>query len=499
MNQTARRWTALILISGIPRILGVFFLPNTFGDAYVYIRDIGAMSTKLKAGTFAVTDFYGFWLPLYQFLAAVLNVFVGNGFYSGKIVSAMFGVGTCLFVYAITEQLTQHRTASLLAFGLIALNPLHILTSSSALTDVPHAFFVLAGLYFSLKGKWIVAAIFLALAGMTRVESWMFVAVIPLIQFLWERRVSILAILILLIPPVLWFYVSWKAAGDWLACFKVRQEYHDWLLVQNPALAHFSFSGVLKDGAIFINSIDIAVLVAAFVAGWIVLKRLLADSHSAVNPLPASKGQRVLAPVVFFFGFFALLSVAYLTHQQPIMFPRYGLILFSLGIPILAWTYFAITRQRSEWSRRLFVSIVVLCGLSFVAQFAGTVGELNRYSAQRAVADYLRDNFDPKFNSRIFCDEGTVRVLSGIPEEKFLTSAEAPKDREAFLKYLKEKQVEYLVYFKGPNLLLSNLFPDAESIEPQGFNMVTHSYSEFLPTDLWVFRAEAPDEQTGAR
>jgi len=57
MNQTARRWTALILISGIPRILGVFFLPNTFGDAYVYIRDIGAMSTKLKAGTFALTDF----------------------------------------------------------------------------------------------------------------------------------------------------------------------------------------------------------------------------------------------------------------------------------------------------------------------------------------------------------------------------------------------------------------------------------------------------------
>src|SRR6185436_4045679 len=111
------------------------------------------------------------------------------------------------------------------------------------------------------------AAIFAALAGLTRVESWMFIAAIPLIQFLWERRVSVAAVLVMLAPPLSWFYVSWKAAGDWLDCFKVRQEYHDWLLQQNPALAHFSFYGVIKDGAIFINSIDIAVLVAAFVAG----------------------------------------------------------------------------------------------------------------------------------------------------------------------------------------------------------------------------------------
>ena len=49
-------WLGLILIAAIPRILGAFFLPNTFGDAYVYIRDIGNLSTKIKAGTFALTD-----------------------------------------------------------------------------------------------------------------------------------------------------------------------------------------------------------------------------------------------------------------------------------------------------------------------------------------------------------------------------------------------------------------------------------------------------------
>src|SRR5213595_421702 len=97
-----RLWLAMISVSAIPRILGAFFLPNAFGDAYVYIRDIGEMSTKMRAGKFAITDLYGFWLPLYQFLSALVNVFIGNGFYAGKVVSAGFGVGVCLLIYGIT-------------------------------------------------------------------------------------------------------------------------------------------------------------------------------------------------------------------------------------------------------------------------------------------------------------------------------------------------------------------------------------------------------------
>ena len=134
-----RGFLMLVIVAAIPRLLGAFFLPNTFGDAYVYIRDIGTLSTKIKAGTFALTDLYGFWLPLYQLVSALVNVFVGNGFYTGKIVSALAGVGVCLLVYAITLRVVQNQTAALLSFLLIALNPLHIMNSASAMTDVPHA------------------------------------------------------------------------------------------------------------------------------------------------------------------------------------------------------------------------------------------------------------------------------------------------------------------------------------------------------------------------
>src|ERR1700686_4615424 len=102
-------WPTLVLVSGIPRIAGAFFLPNAFGDAYVYIRDIGTMSTKLSNGTFALTDLYGLWVRLVRVVSALLNVFIRNGFFTGKIVSAIFGVGACLLVYGITLRLTASR------------------------------------------------------------------------------------------------------------------------------------------------------------------------------------------------------------------------------------------------------------------------------------------------------------------------------------------------------------------------------------------------------
>jgi hypothetical protein len=479
-------WLPLFLVAAVPRILGAFFLPNAFGDAYVYIRDIGAMSTKIRAGTFATTDLYGFWLPLYQFISALVNVFVGNGFYSGKLVSAVFGVGVCLSIYSVTLKLTGHRTAAVLAFLLIALNPLHTFYSASAMTDVPHAFFVLASLYFCLKGRWIAAAILAALAGLTRMESWMFIALIPAIQFVRERRVSIAALAILAIPPLSWFYISWKATGNWLACFEARRQYHDWLFAANPTVAHFSLPHILRDGATLLISADIAVLIAAFIAVWFVIKPLI---HRAST----QEDVRAIVPaLVFFFAFLGLIVVAYLTGTQPIIFPRYGLILFTLGIPILAWTLLLLRMQRPRWARRLLIAVILICPFDASIQFVGSVGLLDQISAQHAVADYLHVHFQPNSNARIFCDDGTVQALSGIPLEKFLTSFDAPRDREGFLAFLKEKNVGYLVFVVNQDSTPARLFPWGEYGDRiDSFEPVMNSHTEFLRTNIRVYGLHA--------
>jgi Gpi18-like mannosyltransferase len=488
MRFNRKAWPILVLVSGIPRILGAFYLPNGFGDAYVYIRDIGSWSTKISTGTFRLTDLFGFWLPLYQLIAAVLNLLIRNGFYSGKLVSAVFGIGVCLFIYAVTFTLTGSRRAAASIFLLIALNPLHIFYSASAMTDIPHAFFVLGALYFVLKKKWVIAAIFAALAGATRVESWMFIALIPLIQILRERRVSIVAVLIMILPPLFWFYISWKAAGNWLACFQQRQQYLEWLLMMNPAIARFSVINILRDGATLLISSDIAVLIACFLAGWFVLRQILKIHRQKLS----EETQMLLPPVVFFFAFFLLLFVAYLTHQQPIIFPRYGLILFTLGLPILAWAFLRVKQQRPLWARRLLIGAILILSLDASIQFAGAVGTVNQYRAQRATAEYLRDHFDPQSSWRIFCDDGTVKVLSGIPEERFVTSSDVPRDREGFLSALKANNVEHLVFVANQPTTPNRLFHDLEDGDnAQIFERQFNSYAKFLPTEIWVYRFHA--------
>jgi hypothetical protein len=247
-----------------------------------------------------------------------------------------------------------------------------------------------------------------------------------------------------------------------------------------------------------VSGIDLAVLCAALVAGWLVLRRLtkraVADGRVVAND--ASNGHTaspnidsVLPLLVFFFPFLALLVVAYLMHQQPIIFPRYGLILFGVGIPILAWTYFAIVRERPQWSKRLLIVIVALCVLNACAQFAGGVGELNRYAAQRRVADYLRQHFDANSNAKIFCDEGTVRALSGIPEDRFVTSSDIPKDHDGFWSALMTNNVEWLVIAQQPGSTPANFFPRFEYGDPVGpFESVMQARSKFLPLSVQVYR-----------
>lgn len=492
MPDSAKRlplWTALIFVSGAPRILSAFLLPNAFGDAYAYIRDIGTLSAGIYAGTFSLTNLYGFWLPLYQLICAILSIPLGHTYYVAKLVSALFGIGICLLVYDLTLRLTANRTAALLAFALIALSPLHIFNSASAMTDVPHAFFVLASAAFVLRKRWRLAASMAALAGLTRMDSWMLILLIPALQFMEERRVSIVACAILLFPPLFWFYVSWKATGDWLACFVERRQYMDWLLTVNPSLATFSLYGIARDTGALLLSTDLAVLVACFIAAWLAARRLLSsEDERKSEPLRA-----VLALNLFFFAYLCFIVLAYLTHKQPIIFPRYGLILFALGVPILPWALLNLTRGKPRLMHKVLIAIITVCLLNASIQFTYAVGYINREYAHGAVADYLRLHFRPGANACIFNDDGTVLAQSRLPPESFCSSADAPRDREGFLSYLKERNVEYLVYIYKEGSTPARLFPElSHGAGNDAFLPLMHSSSRFLPTDIWLYAVHAP-------
>jgi len=140
-------------------------------------------------------------------------------------------------------------------------------------------------------------------------------------------------------------------------------------------------------------------------------------------------------------------------------------------------------------ARRLLISVIAILAFDASVELVGSVGLLNQISAQRAVADYLQAHFQTDSNTRIFCDEGTVQALSGIPPEKFLTSFDAPRDRQAFLAFLNEKKVEYLVFVSNQDSTSVRLFPWGEYGDRIGpFEPVMNSHTEFLRTNIWLYR-----------
>jgi hypothetical protein len=145
--------------------------------------------------------------------------------------------------------------------------------------------------------------------------------------------------------------------------------------------------------------------------------------------------------------------------------------------------------------------VIALCVFDASIQLVGSVGSLNQTSAQRAVADYLHGHFEPNSNALIFSDEGTVSVMSGIPEGKFLTSSDAPRDRAGFLTFMKEKRVEYLVYVNKSDSSPAQLFPELNSGQTvEVFEPVLHSSSRFLRIDIWLYRVgsrQAGRQQSG--
>jgi hypothetical protein len=478
-----RLWLSLICVAGMPRLLCAFLLPNAFGDAYAYIRDIGTMSALIRAGNLRLTDLYGFWLPFYQLICAGLSAAMGHPFYVGKVVSALFGTGICLLVYDTALRLTARRRAAWLAFALVALSPLHIFNSASAMTDVPHAFFVVASACFVLRKRWVLAGVFAALAGLTRVDSWMLILLIPLIQFMEDRRVSPASCAIMLLPPLFWFYISWKAAGDWLACFAERKRYMDWLLAANPSLASFSLYGIARDLGALLLSTDLSVLLACLFAAWTTFRpKPLSSIEPEAESCRAAKRFNL-----FFLAFLSFMLLAYATHKQPIIFPRYGLILFVLGAPVLPWAYLRITRQRPRIRGRLLAAIIALSLLNASIQLAYSIGYINRELAHGRVASFLRSQFRP--GMKIFNDDSTILALSEIPAETFHSSTDAPLNREGFLDYLRDEKVEYLVYVNGSETTPARLFPELRrGGESEIFQPVMHAYSGFLHADIWLYK-----------
>src|SRR4029453_7446166 len=94
------------------------------------------------------------------------------------------GHGSCGLIWLLTVRLSSNRGLSLVTTAIAALNPYHISYSSSAMTDVPHVFFLLLSAYCCMRHRWLLASVAALAAGLIRMESWTVIPLIPVAQVL---------------------------------------------------------------------------------------------------------------------------------------------------------------------------------------------------------------------------------------------------------------------------------------------------------------------------
>jgi hypothetical protein len=478
--------TALILVAGIPRILGALFLPNAFGDAYSYYEAIEVMRSKIVDGTFAIKDLYGFWFPMYQIACAALSSLFGHGFHLSKLVSALCGIGVCLLVYLITIRLTARRWLALLAFALAALSPLHVLYSGSSMTDIPHAFLVMACLYFAMDYRWRTAAIFAAAAGFMRIESWILIGLLPMLQFFFQRRVSLAACGFMLVSPLLWFYISWKATGDTMAYFVVRDRYIADYAAANPVVTTFSLKRLRLDADRLLISTNLGVLCSCVVAAIMIIRRLIRERFANISQDFAA----VIMTTIFFFYNLGFLLFAYLTGRQPDIWTRYGLLFFTLGLPVTAWTFDSLVETKKP---RLKLFLVGAFALILVFQMKSQIGEfasvVSEETARIEIAEYLKGVYRDDPGLRIYCEDGNVRFLSGIQQDKFLTAYQLPADTASLLRRFDEAGVKYVVCNTWEVSQLIKLFPELSQAKGNDiFHLVRRAGARYSKLEFWVYR-----------
>jgi hypothetical protein len=478
-------WTALILVAGVPRVLGAFLLPNAFGDAYAYYEAIEVMRSKIADGTFAIKDLYGFWFPMYQITCAAISYIFGHAFYISKLVSALCGIGVCLLVYLITMRLTDHRPLALLAFALASLSPLHILYSASSMTDIPHGLLVMACLYFALEKRWKTAAVLAAAAGFMRIESWILIALLPALQFIFQRSVSLSVCGILIISPLFWFYISWKATGNTMAYFEVRNRYIADYAAANPVVTTFSIQRLRLDAERLLISTNLGVLCGCLFAPLLIIRRLVRQKfETAAQELAA-----VIATTAFFFYNLGFLLFAYFTGRQPDIWSRYGLLFFTLGLPVTAWTFLAVINERPRLKSILAAALSIILVLQMKGQISESASVVSEETARTGIAAFLKGIHRDDPDSRIYCEDGNVRFLTGIPADRFLTAYQLPADIATLLKRFDEAGVKYVVCNTWEVSQLVKLFPEVGNGKGNDiFHPVMRAGAKYSKLEFWVYR-----------
>jgi cellulose synthase/poly-beta-1,6-N-acetylglucosamine synthase-like glycosyltransferase len=171
-----RKWTPAFALVGLCAVLLLFAaqMPEPFEDGYGHwlIAANLALTGHLHDPLFGMEDT---WLPGYHVLAAgVLWLFGWSQLGALKAMGALLGVFTLACVYALAPNVRQAR----FAVALLALNPVFLFTSGSAVVEPLLTALLTGAALAAVRGRMKIAALLALLACATSTKAWIWIAAV---------------------------------------------------------------------------------------------------------------------------------------------------------------------------------------------------------------------------------------------------------------------------------------------------------------------------------
>jgi hypothetical protein len=261
-------------------------------------------------------------------------------------------------------------------------------------------------------------------------------------------------------------------------------------LIAHPEFNQLTLDRIWIDGNRLAYSMNIAVL-AGCLAGLCLLWREWRKQPKWTVPGESSNARDLFVCLSFFFAYLSFILFAYVTKNNTDIWPRYGLVLFTLGLPILAYSARQFFRERSELAVTVLGIAMVVGAFQVKTQAEDLVRFVSQTDRSEEIANYLKKEYASDPSIKIFCDHPEVRVNSGIPREQFYDSFHAPTDQKGFIGYLLANGVKFLVIpQESETSTPSQLFPSLVKETGDLFEGVIPAPDERRADSLYRVRAE---------
>ncbi len=450
-----RKWAPALALLGICTVLLLFAaqMPEPFEDGYGHwlIAANLALTGQLHDPLFGMEDT---WLPGYHLLAAgVLTVFGWSQLEALKAMGALVGMVTLACVYALAPNVRQAR----LAVALLALNPVFLFTSGSAVVEPLLTTLLTAAALAAVRGRLKIAATFALLACITSTKAWIWIAAVggfAAIEIL--RRAS---------PPLLRGRVRESGAGvkplQQMPAFAWAVPAIAVLIVLQLGFAPASNSlargslevasatarGSLPAGALarvaeLAGTFGLAALpLFAFgLAGvWVLIRRRLPQRELAIARF------LYIPAIVYLAAVFALVAAGAYTGSHRYLYP---------ALPALALLAAGALDRHAAAFRLVAVAATGLVAIGFIPVFASFAADnAGLEAAGRAVAG----------SGVLLTDSPVVAFYSHRKPSDIVGSRQLPADRARAIEWMQEQGVTDAVLEDISYYRATLVFPDLAS------------------------------------